>query len=67
MKRPNPLHPDHMTPAERRKDLCGLLALGLLRLRQRARGEVFDTNGEIWLHYPHDQRVHATPTHRRTA
>ena len=35
MKRPNPLPPDQMTPAERRAELCGLLALGLVRLRMR--------------------------------
>ena len=35
MKRPNPLHPDLMTPAERRTELCGLLALGLVRLRMQ--------------------------------
>ena len=29
MKRPNPLPPAQMTPAERRAELCGLLALGL--------------------------------------
>ncbi len=32
MRRPNPLPPDQMTPAERRAELCGLLALGLIRL-----------------------------------
>ncbi|MBB5220105.1 hypothetical protein HNP73_000026 [Amaricoccus macauensis] len=35
MKRPNPLPPDQMTPAERRAELCRLLALGLVRLMQR--------------------------------
>ena len=40
MKRPNPLPPDQMTPAQRRAELCGLLALGLLRLRMREMGEV---------------------------
>ena len=39
MKRPNPLSPDLMTAAERRTDLCGLLALGLVRLRMRETGE----------------------------
>ncbi|HOW99541.1 MAG TPA: hypothetical protein PK545_02885, partial [Deltaproteobacteria bacterium] len=33
IRRPNPLAPSAMTPAERRADLCGLLALGLVRLR----------------------------------
>jgi hypothetical protein len=42
MKRPNALLPDQMTPAQRRAELCGLLALGLIRLRMRERGEVSD-------------------------
>ena len=67
MKRPNPLTPDQMTPAERRTELCGLLALGLVRLRMRETGEVSDDTGERCLHYPPDQCRHATPTHRRNA
>ncbi|REC53279.1 hypothetical protein DRV84_15135, partial [Rhodosalinus sediminis] len=54
-------------PAERRAELCGLLALGLVRLRLRERGEPSDDTGEICLHSPPDQCRHATPTHRRTA
>ena len=46
MKRPNPLPPDKMTPAERRAELCGLLELGLVRLRMREKGEVSDDVGE---------------------
>ncbi|PIV81647.1 hypothetical protein COW53_03255 [bacterium CG17_big_fil_post_rev_8_21_14_2_50_64_8] len=67
MKRPNPLPPDQMTPAERRAELCGLLALGLVRLRMRDGAEVSDNTGERCLHYPDDQCRHATPTHRRNA
>ena len=67
MKRPNPLPPDLMTPAERRTELCGLLALGLARLQLREQGEPSDETGEIRLHSPADQCRHATPTHRRTA
>lgn len=67
MKRPNPLPPDQMTPAERRAELCGLLALGLVRLRMREMGKVSDDTGERCLHYPLDQCRHATPTHRRNA
>ncbi len=33
--RKNPLSPFHMTPAERRSELCRILALGLVRLMQR--------------------------------
>ena len=67
MKRPNPLPPDRMTPADRRAELCGLLALGLVRLRQGSTGEASDATGEIRLHSPADQWRHATPTHRRDA
>jgi len=67
MKRPNPLPPEHMTPAERRAEMCGLLALGLVRLQMRETGEVSDDTGERYLHYPADRCRHATPTHRRTA
>ena len=47
MKRPNPLPPDQMTPAERRAELCGLLALGLIRLLLRERDEPSDETGEL--------------------
>lgn len=67
MKRPNPLPPAQMTPAERRAELCGLLALGLVRLLQRERGEPSDDTGEIRLHYPVDQCRHATPNPTETA
>lgn len=61
MKRPNPLPTDQMTPTERRVELCGLLALGLVRLMQRVRGEPSDDTGEIRLHYAADRCRHATP------
>ncbi|ARJ70358.1 hypothetical protein B0A89_12700 [Paracoccus contaminans] len=63
----NPLLPDRMTATERRAELCGLLALGLVRLRLRETVEVSDKAGESCLHYPPDQCRHATPTHRRNA
>lgn len=65
MKRPNPLSPDKMTPAERRAELCSLLTLGLVRLRQRDQAQNSDEHGEIFLHYPADRSLHATPTQRR--
>ena len=67
MKRPNPLPPDRMTAAERRAELCALLALGLVRLMQRAQGEYSDATGEIRLHYPADRCRHATPNPTETA
>ncbi|CUH40170.1 hypothetical protein JSE7799_02900 [Jannaschia seosinensis] len=67
MKRPNPLPANQMTPAERRAELCGLLALGLVRLTQRQSSELSDGTGESSLHYPPDQSGHATTEKRRTA
>ncbi|WP_272010899.1 hypothetical protein [Roseovarius sp. ZX-A-9] len=67
MKRPNPLNPIHMKPLERRAELCGLLALGLIRLRMRDAIQASDETGESSLHSPPDQSVHATPTQRRNA
>ena len=67
MKRPNPLPPEKMTPAQRRAELCGLLALGLRRLHIRDAAQLSDANGESCLHCPPDQCLHATPTHRRDA
>ena len=65
IRRPNPLAPLAMTPAERRTELCGLLALGLLRLQIKNDNKISDSAGESCLHYPPDQCRHATPTHRR--
>lgn len=67
MKRPNPLPPHRMTAAERRSELCALLALGLVRLVQRERGEPSDENGEIRLHSPASACRHATPNPTETA
>lgn len=67
MKRPNPLPPHQMTAAERRAELCRILALGLIRLRLRERGAIPGGAGEISLHYPPDQCRHATATQRRKA
>ena len=46
MKRPNPLPPDQMTPAERRAELCAILALGLVHLRLRQSTELSDNRGD---------------------
>ena len=67
MKRPNPLSPFHMSPAERRAEICAILALGLIRLQMRDRPQPSDETGESSLHSPPDQSAHATPTHRRPA
>lgn len=67
MPGPNPLAPSVMTPAERRAELCRILALGLVRLHQRQSSQLSDGTGETSLHTLPDQSAHATPTYRRTA
>ena len=67
MPGPNPLPPALMSPAERRAELCGLLALGLIRLRTRQSSQVSELTRESSLHFPPDQSGHAKPKRRRTA
>ena len=67
MKRPNPLSPALMSPMERRAELCGLLALGLVRLHMRDRDDPSHQIGESSLQLPADQSGHATPTRRSDA
>jgi len=67
MKRPNPLSPNQMTPADRRAELSALLARGVIRLQERDRAKLFVENGESSLHKPANQSGTAEPTHRRTA
>ncbi|MBL6425917.1 MAG: hypothetical protein HOY44_00165 [Maritimibacter sp.] len=63
MKRPNPINANLLSPAERRTELCDLLALGLVRLQLANGTQLSDANGESSLHSPPDQCRHATPTH----
>lgn len=67
MSGPNPLSPALMTPAERRAELCRILALGLVRLLQRQSSELSDSTGESSLHFPPDQSGYATREKRRHA
>ena len=67
MKRPNPLSADMMSAAERRAELCRLLAVGLVRLRQRNIVQIYDEYGESSLHNSADQSVHATRNQKETA
>ena len=67
MKRPNPLSPELMTPAERRSELCRLLAAGLVRLRMRENRQLLAEKGEFPLHNSLYQSGSAGPTERRTA
>jgi len=67
MSGPNPLAPARMTPAERRAELCRILAFGLVRLLQRQSSELSDRSGESSLHFPPDRSGHATRAERRLA
>ena len=67
MPGPNPLSPFHMPPAERRAEMCRILALGLVRLLQRQSTELSDRTGESSLHFPPDHSGHATRDKRRLA
>ena len=64
---PNPLHPRHLTPAERRRELCAILARGVVRLKLRHSSEVSGDAGESSLHLPPDRSGHATRPERRDA
>jgi len=66
LRRPNPLPPDMLSPAERRAELCRLLAAGLIRLRVRESGQHIEREGEFPLHNSLDQSGSAGPTNRRT-
>lgn len=63
---PNPLPPARMAAAERRAELCRLLALGLIRLRARDLDKSVAESGST-LHSPPARSGHANPTHRRSA
>lgn len=67
MNIPNPLPPERMSAAERHAELCSLLALGFIRLRQRQHRHHVEDSGESCLHLSADQCRHATQTHRRPA
>lgn len=67
MNRPNPLHPDKMTAAERRAELGRILAAGLIRLMNAKRVEQSARGGDSSLHFRLDQSGTAAPTQRRSA
>ena len=49
LKRPNALHPDHMTAQERQAEICSLLALALARPNMRPCENPYENNGnERW-------------------
>jgi hypothetical protein len=63
----NALNPHLLSPAERRAEICRLLALGLIRLRMRERDQTSDEHGDFPLHNSADRSGHATTEKRRTA
>jgi hypothetical protein len=65
MKRPNPLHPRHLSTKERLAEVCDLLALGLARLRMRQSSQEFALSGESSLHTPPRQSGRVKPKSRR--
>ena len=62
----NPISPFHLTPLERRAELCRLLARGLGRLRMRD-AQLSAAAGESSLHFPPDRSVSAIEPDRRPA
>jgi len=56
----NPHLPPHL------REVCDILARGLLRLRSRTAEKATD-RGERLLHFSASQRLHANPTKRRDA
>lgn len=67
MKRPNPLHPDKMSPAARRAELCDLLGAALARLHLRNADQLYEESGDFPLHFASEQSGSAGATHRRNA
>jgi hypothetical protein len=63
----NPLHPSHLSAAERRAEVCTILATGLLRLRARQSDDRSCPVPESSLPITQHQSGHANPTNRRTA
>jgi hypothetical protein len=59
MKRPNPLHPEEMTPADRLAEIAEILAAGLVRLRAGQSTPLSRDGGESSLDCPGHQSMHA--------
>jgi hypothetical protein len=58
----NPLHPDHMTTAERLAEIAEILAAGLVRLRSPQSRRLSDASGESFVDFTAGQSRHATTT-----
>lgn len=63
----NALPPDRMTPAQRRREIARLLALGLVRLRERnAKLCAPDPESGLDLGFSGHPSVHSDPVNERT-
>ena len=65
---PNPLHPNHMTAAERLAEIGRILAIGYLRGRNRARDRNRRNsckNGDVSLDLPGERSGHGDTKNRR--
>jgi hypothetical protein len=58
-RRPNPLSPSAMSPAERLAEIAEILAAGLVRLRARQSTPLLPSPGESSLDCAGDQSGHA--------
>jgi hypothetical protein len=56
-----------MSPAERRAELCAILAIGLMRLRLRQSSELSVEMENSSVDFAPDQSGHATASDRRVA
>jgi hypothetical protein len=61
--RGNPLHPDLMTPAERLDEIAEILAAGILRARNKLRGE--DRRDPVRLDFSPDRSMHTDRSRQR--
>ena len=66
MKRPNPIAASQLTAMERRAELCGILALGVIRLQMRTSASNEGSIEDSSLHIPTDPIAHAASTQRRS-
>lgn len=63
MKCPNPIRPDHMSAVERLAEVGRILALGVIRARDRHQGgkeNDFDEMGDVYLDFRSAQRGHVS-------
>lgn len=61
----NALSPDHMTPAERLREIGEIIAAGLIRLRARQEKVAERGSGDSSVDFPGDQSVHGRNNHER--